>query len=84
LDNVKSQAALIMQKEIEKNSETKNRVQQDYDGWLEHIVNTQFVSDDSLDVSLKSTIGTIDKQTLSYLESYDVAGEYIKTQKTVV
>jgi hypothetical protein len=74
----------IMQQELKSNEETKNRVKQDYDGWLRHIADSQYVSNDNLDISLNTNLLNLDKQTLEYVQNYDIASEYVRTQKTVV
>jgi hypothetical protein len=73
-----------LDKELETNDQLKNRVQQDYDGWLKHIVSTQYVSDERVDISLKTSLIDINPDTLSYLQSTDLIAEYLDGQKTVV
>jgi hypothetical protein len=84
LDAIKSEASEIMKKELDTNAKTKERIKQDYDGRLEHVVSSQYVSDDSINLSLKTNIATLDSQTLQYINSYNIADEYVSTQKQVV
>lgn len=84
IDSLKNDVSTIFQKELDHNAKTQEHVLQDYDSWLKEIVDTQYVSNDSLDISLKTSFLNLDNKTLSYLKSTDLVSEYLTTQKTVV
>ena len=75
---------MIRDELLEGNREQINWVQQDYDGWIRHIAQTQYVSDDTLDHSLKTSLLSIDPKTYEYLSSNNIPKQYVQTQQHVV
>ena len=84
IQDIKTQASVIMNTELKKNNELKNWVQQDYNGWLDNLANTQYVSNDENTYSLKTNVMNLDKKTLDYIEGYNLPKEYVSTQQQVI
>jgi hypothetical protein len=59
-------------------------VQQDYNGWLDHEANSQYVSNDQDSYSLKTNVMNLDQRTLDYVEGYNLPKEYVSTQQQVI
>ncbi|HMY80233.1 MAG TPA: hypothetical protein PK048_00105 [Candidatus Absconditabacterales bacterium] len=84
INYVKQQATMIRDELLKSNREQLDWVQQDYDGWIRHIAQTQYVSDDSLNHSLKASLLNIDPKTYKYLSSNNIPQQYVQTQQHVV
>gem|GEM_PF-6641898 len=84
LEEAKETVNGVLQQELDSNEATKNWIKQDRDGWIDHLAATQYVSDDSVVYSVKTNLLDLDQDTVDYLASYDLAKEYVGTNKTVI